>query len=214
MNASAWERWSPLSGIVSVVLLLVGLLMGQLPGGADSDQKMANYVNDHGHRVTMSISAYVMVFGALAFLWFLGSLRTRLLAAEGMPARVTTIAFSAGVTVVILLIVMAGSEGAMVSPISFGKEHSVGPSISYIGWFGVWAFIFAMLAAAALAIAVAAVAFRTRVFARWLVWLSVLAAIVLLFSFAFLPAAAFVIWTVAVSIAMIRPGPVAATPPA
>ena len=214
MNLRASERSAALSGIVSAVLLFVGIITSTLPGGTDSDQKMANIVNDHGDRVRMIIAAYMLTLAAVLFLWFLSGLRTRLLAAEGMPGPLTAAGFAAGVVFAGLIVATAAAEAGMVMPITGGKEHTVGVTIAYVGWFGVMAFIFSMIAAALLAASVSIIALRTRVFAPWLGWLGYVTAVALLLGFFFFPLVLLPIWLIAIGIAMLRQGPAATTAPA
>jgi MFS family permease len=200
----SWQRWSAISGVLFAVLLVVGNLIGRLPGGSNSDHDFANFVNDHSHRARIYVSAALIALSAVALLHFLSGLRERLLASEGAPGRLTALAFGAGVATASLLGVTAAAEAAQASPISFGKEHAVGATIAYVGWLGVWTFIFGMLMAAALTLAVSLLVFRTGVFANWIGWLGVVTVIALLFAFVFLPAIMVVVWTLAVSITMLR----------
>ena len=67
------HRWAALSGIVFVVLMLVGAaFVADVPKGDASAQEIASYLTDSGNHTRNIIGAYLWVLGGLAF-W--GSLR-------------------------------------------------------------------------------------------------------------------------------------------
>jgi hypothetical protein len=93
-----WDRWSPLTGALSVACSLVGVMIVlNLPQDSDSDAKIATYFDQHSHRAQGIVGFFVFLAGILLLLLFLGSLRERLLAAEGAAGRVTALVFGAGV---------------------------------------------------------------------------------------------------------------------
>jgi hypothetical protein len=101
MNWTRWEhRLAPLAGIKAVVLWVVGVYLLQGPGhltnnSNDSPEKiLSQYVN---HGTVIAVGAWLVALGALAFLWFISSLRTSLFRAEGGTGRVATIATFGGV---------------------------------------------------------------------------------------------------------------------
>jgi hypothetical protein len=69
-------RWAPVSGIVFVVLMVVGsMLIGDVPSPDASTKQMAAYLTADGNHTRNLVGAYMWVVGALAFLWFLMRLR-------------------------------------------------------------------------------------------------------------------------------------------
>src|SRR5262249_15216695 len=91
------ERWAPLAGLISVACSLVGvMLVLNQPQTKDSDAKISAYFADHSHRVHAAVGFFVFLTGMLFLLAFLGSLRERLLEAEGQPGRLSALAFGAG----------------------------------------------------------------------------------------------------------------------
>src|SRR5207247_3004662 len=81
------DRWAPLAGVLSVVCSLVGVLFVlDQPQDKDSDAKIVTYFAQHSHQVRGVVGFFVFFAGILFLLAFLGSLRERLLAAEGQPA--------------------------------------------------------------------------------------------------------------------------------
>ena len=75
-------RVGPWMGIAFVVLFVAGFLIFSTPNTtshrASNVAKWAGWWTDSGHRTTAIIGAYLMVLGALAFVWFASSLQQRL----------------------------------------------------------------------------------------------------------------------------------------
>src|SRR5205823_13862494 len=93
-----WDRWAPLTGPLSVACSLVGvMLVLNQPQDKDSDAKIAAYFAGHSHRLHGVVGFFVFLAGILLLLGFLTSLRERLVAAEGQPGRLSTLAFGAGI---------------------------------------------------------------------------------------------------------------------
>jgi hypothetical protein len=220
MSGSRWERWGPLAGIVFAVLFVVGLSLNNIPSADDSAAKIASFYNDGGDRAQVIISSYVLWLAGLFFFWFVASLRTKLIAVEGAPGRLTSITFGGGLVFIALLMAAAACFASVAGDITFGGEDFVGaegarflPELGYplllIG--GMFAVI-AMIDAASILI------IRTGVLPRWIGYFGFVTAVALLFAVVFLPMIFFVLWILFVSVAMWRapaePAPQAAAGPA
>jgi hypothetical protein len=203
-----WAQWAPVSGIVFVVLFIVGMSLINLPDGDDSAQKIASFYNDKGDRAQTIIASYLLVLAGVFFFWFLGSLRSRLLAVENAPGRLTSIAFGGGLVFVAMLMAAAACFMTVAADITFGDEKFVSvdaarllPELGYpillIG--GLFAAI-AMVDAASVLIV------RTGVLPRWIGWTGFVVAVLLLFGAFFLPVIALLLWVLIVSVAMLRRG--------
>jgi hypothetical protein len=208
MSDSRWERWAPIGGIAFVVLFFVGvnLCTSNLPQADDSVTKIANFYNDKGNRAQVIIGAYLLWLAGLFFIWFLAGLRTRLLAVEGAPGRLTSIVFGGGLVFVAMLMVAAACFASIAGDITFGNEKFVSvdgarfiPELGYpillIG--GAFAAI-AMIDMASVLIV------RTGMFPKWIGWFGFFAAIALLFAVIFIPMLALLLWVLFVSVAMLR----------
>lgn len=106
---SRLERLAPLTGIVFVVLWIIGFFVAVVDSPeflAEPQENLEYYVDEKS-----SIMAGVIVSViALAFLlWFLGSVRRALAAAELGDGRVTAVSFAGGVVGVALLLAAMGS---------------------------------------------------------------------------------------------------------
>ena len=81
------ERWAPLGGIIFVVLMVVGtMFVADVPAPAAPQQQLASYLADSGNHTRNIMGAYIWVVGALAFLWFVGRLRSVLREPKGARA--------------------------------------------------------------------------------------------------------------------------------
>jgi hypothetical protein len=95
---SQLERWAPISGIVFVVLMVVGsFLVADVPDSDAPEQEIVDYLADSDNHTRNIIGAYLWVTGALAFLWFLVGLRSVLRGAEGGTGALSNLALGAGV---------------------------------------------------------------------------------------------------------------------
>ncbi len=202
--AARAERHAPLTGIAAVVLWFVSLVIVEgltnPPSENATPERALAYFNDE--EVGIFISSFLFALGSLFFLWFVGSLRAALVRAEGGVARVSNIAFAAGVafSLLMLLFALPPSVGAF-------SNETLGPSAAEALWYlDDLFFVAAQFTAIPLLVATALVSLRTAVLPRWLAWLSLLVAAVLLFPLGgvFALGLGVPIWTVATSVALSR----------
>lgn len=206
MSDSRWDRWGPIAGIVFAVLFVVGLSLNNIPSADDSAAKISNFYNDGGDRAQLIISSYVLWLAGLFFFWFLASLRSRLLAFEEAPGRLTSIVFGGGLVFIAMLMVAAACFASIAGDITFGDEKFVGlDGARFIPELGYPILLIAgMFAAIAMIDAVSVLIMRSGVFPRWIGWFGFVAAIALLFAGFFLPMIFLVLWVLFVSVAMLR----------
>jgi hypothetical protein len=109
MERSRIERLAPLAGVLAVVLIIVAIVIfpEETPSIDDSRAKVVKFWLDHDDEA--AIASILLALSAVPFLWFAGSLRATLRAAEPAPGRVSSIAFAG-------MIVFAGgiAAGAML----------------------------------------------------------------------------------------------------
>ena len=203
-RAWAWERWTPLAGVAAVLLWVIALLVGG--GGPDfqnaAGQEWLTYIT--GNEGQIQASRTLFLLGAFLFLLFLGTLRARLLAAEGEPGRWTAAAFGSGIATAALLI-------ANVTPTlaaSLAADALDPAAAQAVGLAEIAFFIGAEIAAAALLAATGVLALLTRVLPAWLGWASLAVAVLLLI----LPIGwaalliGFPLWVLVVSVLLWRSG--------
>jgi hypothetical protein len=117
MNADRNARLGALGGIVAVVLFLVGfgLVTSGAPSLDSTGDVWAKFFSDHRTRIQIGIT--IIGVGLFFFIWFLGSLRTAMGAAEGDSQRLASIAFGAGlVGATILLVGITATATAAFRP--------------------------------------------------------------------------------------------------
>jgi hypothetical protein len=198
MNGSRLERLAPLTGLVSVVLLIIGAVVISNYDYLPPAEIVADYLNGNPSRV--SAGAYVASLSAFFFIWFAGSVRSALIKAEGGTGRLSTVAFGGGVAA-------AAAMGiSFTAVISAGLRAGAPGGITPIGavtMFDFWGQVMGQMFAICLAVligATAVVSLRTGYFPAWFGWVSALVAFGLLTPFAYFILAFAVVWLLVVSI--------------
>jgi hypothetical protein len=217
------------AGIIFAVLVIVGFVfvIPQPPDVDASAAAFASYYSDHQDAIRAGLT--IIGIGLFFFIWFLGSLRSALAAAEGGTARLASIAFGAGlIGAAVLMVGLAAGEAAAFRPGDVDPGVTRGLSDIFV--------VSAAPGAAALTAFFAAIAmagFRYRALPSWAAWICAVAAVCQLPAFGagvtqtgafagdgvlglFLPIFSFLIGLVAISIALMRapvPGPAAASVP-
>ena len=117
MDNDRFARYGAATGIIAVVLILVGFSIfgSDLPDTNASAQDWASFFTDHQSRIQLGVT--IVGVGLFFFIWFLGSLRSAIAAAEGGTGRLASIAFGGGlIGVVSLLIALTGAAAAAFHP--------------------------------------------------------------------------------------------------
>lgn len=179
-----WERIAPLSGVLAVLLLVVGFLVFGLAGDrpasdAAADEYLAYFRNDDA---SIWIGSWIAFIGFAAFIWFLGSLRSVLFRAEGGVGRLASLAFAGGVATAILLMASLATQisGAIATD---ENENLSAQTAEALWWAGNGFFVAATFALAVLLAATAIVALRSGFLPAWFGWLSAVMALVALVPF-------------------------------
>src|ERR1700693_655807 len=148
MNTMRWSKHAPLTGIVAVVLWVVGFIVlhgpANQPNSDVSAARALNFFKDKPNAILLG--AFLMMLGALFFLWFLGSLRATLHSAEGGVGRVATIAGGGGLAMAISILLM---PAPLASGAANRKHLSEGAAQAFLG-FGDAFFLASELAGAVL----------------------------------------------------------------
>jgi hypothetical protein len=180
MAERRWERFAPLTGIVAVVFWIIGVLiiegLGDSPDDDAPAQEFAAYFEDEMGPIFAGF--FFLALGTVFFVWFLGSLRAALVRAEGIPARVASIAFAGGIGTAIFILAFAAPEvaGAIAA-----DSRELSPQAAEALWsLEIGFFVAAEFITVVLFLATALVILRTRVFPLWLAWASIVLAVGLL----------------------------------
>lgn len=109
MNDRGFERFAPLAGVVVLLLAIVSFVLSSSSPDADaSAAKVVKYWHDHDSRETAA--ALIAALASLFLVWFVASLRSVILRAEGAGGRLATLAFAGGVIGAIGLLMNAAFE--------------------------------------------------------------------------------------------------------
>jgi hypothetical protein len=118
MSNDRFARYGAASGFVFIVLFVVGFLGFVVPNAPDADaagESWQSFFSDHQNRIQFGI--FLVGLGLFFFIWFLGSLRSALAAAEGGAGRLTAIAYGGGlISAAFFLIPMTATAAAAYRP--------------------------------------------------------------------------------------------------
>lgn len=203
MTSTGWDRWSPLSGVLSVACFIVAILVyGN--GPKNDDEKIVAYFAKHSHQVQYFVGFFFLFASLLLLLVFLASLRGRLALAEGEPGRLTALAFAGGVASTVLLMASNVFLAAPAVTVNDTSKFKLDPNTyRLISDTGYGLFISGVMAAIALVATTSVLALRTRVFPRWFAWLGFPAALTFVVAFAFIPVFILFGWVLVASALML-----------
>jgi hypothetical protein len=201
-----WERWGPLTGLLSIPCLVVGSLMVlSQPQDSASDSSIVAYFAVHSHRVKGIAGLFVFLAGVLLLVAFLAVLRDRLVAAEGATGGLSALAFGAGlVSAGVATISMLLANGTMLA-VTNSSHFRIDPNTYRLladTAYGAWAA--SVMVAALVVWAASALALRTGVLPAWWGRLGVVVGIAQLAAFLYFPFFAWLIWILVTSLLLIR----------
>jgi hypothetical protein len=173
------ERWLPLTGVVAVVLWVIGVFVFEnaSPGRDASAEEILAYFDDDAGKIFTG--AFLFALGTVFFVWFLGILRAAFLASEGQPGRLTAVAFAGGVGKAVFDMGVIGgmSAGAIAVDEADPLTPGAAQALFYIDdafFIGAEFMAFVFMAAAG------ALILTRRALPVWLGWLALLIALGLL----------------------------------
>lgn len=172
------ERFSALTGVLAVVLWIVGLIVtnslsDKIPSHPSDAQLLSWFKGNSG---TVIFGGWLFMLGCVAFVVFAAMLRGRLAAAEAGTATFTTLAFAGAVAGAVFgMLTAAGDVGAAInkddiSAATAGTLHNGSDAF----------FVAAELAMVLFFVGTAIVCLRTRLLPRWWSYFALLIAVVLI----------------------------------
>jgi hypothetical protein len=203
MASSGLRLWASLSGLVFVVLVVVGVFL-LFDGPSDgSPAKMTAYYGSSSHRTHTNIGWILMGLGLFALIWFVAALRERVRESEQGDTFLSTVVLVGGT--VYVAVAMAGiavadgirtmSDDTYHHQVYSGVIHAANDA-SYIlivtGAVGMAALIFAT------AIAVR----RYAILPRWLSWFGFVAGVAAIFSVIFFTMLLWLLWIAVASVSL------------
>lgn len=203
--ALSWNRIAAISGIIFVVLLIVGLMMASdFPDSSDPDADWLAYYGDDGRLIRNIIGAYMMVAAAIAFVVFFAVFFRNLRLASGDEV-LPTITFITGI---MFLTTLLGASLLAVVAANLKLGDSTTPTADFGRTLPAAGYVLFLIgggfSAAAMIVSASIIVLRTRVMASWVAYLGFIAAIALLFAAVFIPMIALPIWVLVVSVALLR----------
>jgi hypothetical protein len=197
------NKLAPLTGILGIAGVIVGLATDNFPDGTVGDAGVAKWFTVHGHSQWL-VSAMAIALGGAVLLVFAAVLTARVEAAGASPVARNLVQTSA--TAWALLTMMGGALWATV-PTAMSFMNPAPPSAEIYHFFsgaayGVLVSVCAF-AAAVLAATLTAVSLRTGLLPRWLTIAGVPASVLMLANM-MLPMAVITLWFSAVAISLAR----------
>ena len=171
---ASWERHSAFTGIVAVACWVIGLAVIGDISGKEKGAELLAYYQAHDNRVVAG--TVIWLIGVGVFVWFLGTLRSRLLATEGGEGKLTAITFASGIAVATCLMLQPGPDLAGV----LAKDDLDASSARAIHAIGDAFFVGAEYFLPVMLVASTILTLRTRLFPTWFAWVTVGIAVVLL----------------------------------
>jgi hypothetical protein len=205
MASRGLRLWSSLSGLVFVVLAVVGSLL-LFDGPSDSSPaKMTSYYDSSSNRLHINIGWILTGLGLFALIWFVSALRERVReseqAAQEQGTLLSTIVLVGGT--VYVAVAMAGiavtdgiktmSDDTYHHQVYSGLIHAAGDA-SYIVLAGSGVAMASMIFAIALAV------FSFGLLPRWVGWFGVVAGVAAIFSLFFFTMLVWLLWIAVVSV--------------
>ncbi len=202
------NRAAPLSGIAFVVFFIASVVVSSVPKSSASDRDWLAAYATHAKQAGHLATGILLVLAALSLLVFLTHLWTRVLATGRLEAVSPLPLVAAGVSAACIAIggVLMGSIGGSTL---IGNAPLPGPDLLRLGNDAGFAMVglAGMLAASVSVAAVSVQARSAGLFGQRLFRFSMLVAVLLLASFAFVPILGLLIWLVAVAVTLLRDSP-------
>jgi hypothetical protein len=159
MDTRRWERVGAASGIVSVVLVLVGFFSVPTPPKLNELSKTMAYLGEH--RTGVLVQAYLFTLATGFLLWFAGSVRTHLRRNEDGSTRLSDIAFGGAIVGAAMLALCS----VMLATAAFRADAApIGDNIRLMTDLGSIAFAMAGVPFAVFVGATAIVSYRSGAF--------------------------------------------------
>ncbi|MGH3142831.1 MAG: hypothetical protein ACRDO9_06850 [Gaiellales bacterium] len=209
---TGWARWSPISGMVFVALWIsVFVVVGDDIG--DTNQEVLDWYADSGNRDKQHLAFWLVAAASLALIWFASTLRHRL--RERDQSMLPSLALGGGVAAATLWVAAFSAWTAIANAVEEEDEFVVVPDTARaFDAFGYILFVGAGMASSLLVLGASVVALRTGLLPKWLAWLGVPIAAIMLVTFIFIPFFVLLGWVLVVSLVLMFWKPAAEAPAA
>jgi len=170
------ERWAAYTGVLAVVLWVVGIIVqesGTTPADGAPDTAYLTHVNDDANSILTG--GWIFMIGCLAFLVFAVVLRERLSEAEGGTRLFTNIAFVGAVATGAFGLLLPGPEIAA----AISADDISASTAAALSNLGDGFFVAAELSAILLLLGTGMVVLRSALMPKWWAWVGFVLAVVL-----------------------------------
>lgn len=170
------EKLAPLSGVVFLVISLIGALLlypADAPDFVDRPEEIASFYGEHGSDLLPPGVSYLL--GGFFLLWFVGTLRAHLSLAEGGAGRLASIAFGGGVAATSLLWAAAATD--LVAALRVDENGEIDPEVATVYW-DLGTILFGVAAPVGMAVLLGASAVAAFRFGALPIWLGGLGALI------------------------------------
>lgn len=177
--AGAAPRAAAIAGVVFSVLLIISLGLVRLAVPADPTEP-GSWLTDPDRRSAMRMALNLVPFAGIAFLWFVGVIRSRLGAREDQF--LATVMLGSGLLFVACLFGAAALAGGLADAVAAGHVRLPDSETYYFGRHTSHALlnVFALKMAAVFMFSTCTIGLRTAVFPRWVALVGYACALVLL----------------------------------
>jgi len=172
-------RAAAIAGIIFSVLLATSIVLVRLSISSDPAEA-GKWLSDGSRRTSVIVAVNLIPFAGIAFLWFIGVIRDRL--GEREDRFFATVFLGSGLLFIAMLFASAALTVGMLTSFHAAPSTAAETGIWDLGRQATFAFlnVFAMRMAAVFIISTSAIALRTAVIYRWLAFLGLAIALVLL----------------------------------
>ncbi|HEY7061248.1 MAG TPA: hypothetical protein VII06_07205 [Chloroflexota bacterium] len=172
-------RAAAVAGVVFSVLLIISLALIRWSVPTDPTETAA-WLADSGSRHTLGFALNLVPFAGIAFLWFMGVLRTRL--GEREDQFFAMVFLGSGLLFLAMLFAAAALAGGLLFAVNAGTIHPLESEIFSSGRLTIYVLlnVFAVRMAGVFMFDTCTMALRTGILPRWTVFLGYLSAVVLL----------------------------------
>jgi hypothetical protein len=174
MNEHRWQRITGLAALAMVLLMIATLATWGNPQLTDPIGNITGYyVKLQGQAL---LSAFLSVLGGVVVLVFATGIRSVLYEAEGEPHTLSTVTFGTAVIGLIWSMVWASTNGGLAMIAGRASEGEIRLLLSLEYYVDYMNFLSVGIFMGAVSLAL----LRTRILARWLAWLGLASAVLLL----------------------------------
>jgi hypothetical protein len=194
-----WPALAPLTGILFVVLAVAAFIVGgETPSTTDSAEEILSFYQDE--ETEQFIAALLLGWGTVAFLFFVGVLRTVLHTAEGAIARLSAVAFAGGIVAAVGMAAFASLTFALAN----GADDYTPEAAQALNALNNDFFFPLAVGVGTLLIATAIVGIRTGALPRAASWIALILGILAITPLGFFAFLGFLAWVLAMSVILWR----------